>query len=76
MYIIICTELPNILNKLYLSLAVKAINDNVGLKGLVPMLLVFRAYLKLLDMSSLSLGIYTRATAVHKAIKELNNIQA
>ena len=75
-YRIIRIELSNAFAKLSLSLAVKAINDTVDLKGLVPTLLVFGAYPKLSDMSLLSPGIYVRATVIRKAMKKLNNIQA
>ena len=75
-YKIIRIELLNAFAELCLSLAVKAINDTVDLKGLVPTLLVFEAYLKLSDTSLLSSGIYARATVVRKVMKKLNNIRA
>ena len=75
-YKIIRIELPNVSAELCLSLAVKAINDTVGSKGLVSTLLVFGAYPKLSDTSPPSPGIYARTTVVRKAMKELNNIRA
>jgi len=75
-YRIIRTELSNAFAELSLSLVVKAINDTVGPKGLVPTLLVFGAYLKLSDTSPLSPGIYARASVVRKTIKKLNSIRA
>jgi len=43
-YQIIITEIPEINKEIGLQIALKAINDLAGPKGLVPTLLVFRAY--------------------------------
>jgi hypothetical protein len=43
-YQIIITEIPEISKEMALQIAFKAINDTAGLKGLVPILLVFKAY--------------------------------
>ena len=43
-YAIIITEISEISKEMALQMAFKAINDTAGLKGLVPTLLVFRAY--------------------------------
>jgi len=44
-YKIISLELEGASEELILQMAVKAINNSVGPDGLVPMLLVFNAYL-------------------------------
>ena len=62
--------------KLCLSIAVKAVNNTAGLNSLVLTLLVFNIYLRISEISLLSLGIIARAIAIHKAIKELSNIRA
>jgi hypothetical protein len=43
-YQIIITEIPNINKEMGLQIAFKAINNSASPKGLVPTLLVFRAY--------------------------------
>jgi len=43
-YQIIITEIPKISKEMALQMAFKAINDTASLEGLVPILLVFRAY--------------------------------
>ena len=44
-YKIIFLELEDINKEFTLQMAVKAINDSTGLDGLIPILLVFSAYL-------------------------------
>ena len=44
-YKIISLKLKSVSKELTLQMAVKAVNDFVGLDGLVPILLVFSAYL-------------------------------
>jgi hypothetical protein len=50
---------------------VKAVNDSAGLDGIVPTLLVFRAYPCITRDSLSSLFIIKRAEAIYKAIKEV-----
>jgi hypothetical protein len=38
------TEIPEISKEIALQIAFKAINDTAGLEGLIPTLLVFKAY--------------------------------
>jgi hypothetical protein len=47
-------------------MAVKAVNNTASPNGLVPTLLVFGAYLRITE----------RAIAIHKAITEINKLQA
>jgi len=48
-YYIIITELPDIGKDIALQMAFKAINDLVGPNGLIPTLLVFRAYPRMVE---------------------------
>ena len=48
-YCIITTELPDISKDMALQIAFKAINDSVGPNGLIPTLLVFGAYLYMVE---------------------------
>ena len=43
-YYIITFEIPGINKDIVLQMAFKVINDSVGLDGLIPTLLVFKAY--------------------------------
>jgi len=52
-------------------MAFKAINDLAGPKGLVPILLVFRAYPQMVESDTLSLTVIQRAAAIKKAIVEI-----
>ena len=56
-------------------MAVKAVNNTASLDGLVPTLLVFRAYPHL-SPDSLSPTITEWAKAIRKAIVEVANLQA
>src|SRR6266567_8802243 len=48
-YHIIIAELLDISKDMALQMAFKAINDSVGPDGLIPTLLVFRAYLRMVE---------------------------
>jgi hypothetical protein len=55
--------------KISLQIAIKTINDLVGPDGIIPILLVFRAYPRITNNSALS-PITTKKT---KAIRKTNN---
>jgi len=57
-------------------MAFKAINDLASPKGLVPILLVFRAYPQMVKSDILSPTVIQRATAIKKAIVEIQKLQA
>ena len=59
-----------------LQMAVKAVNDTVGPNGLIPPLLVFKAYPRLTSTDSPSLIVTQRATAITKATLKLNRLRA
>ena len=48
-YYIIITELPDISKDIALQMAFKAINDSIGPNSLIPTLLVFGAYLYIIE---------------------------
>jgi len=52
-------------------MAFKAINDSAGPRGLVPILLVFRAYPQMVKSDALSPTVIQRAAAIKKAIAEI-----
>ncbi|XMA09892.1 hypothetical protein WAI453_002683 [Rhynchosporium graminicola] len=59
-----------------LQMAIKAINNTAGPKGLVPTLLVFGTYPRLSDKDAPSPTITQRALAISKATKELRQLVA
>jgi hypothetical protein len=59
-----------------LQIAVKAVNDSAGPDGIVPTLLVFRAYPRITRDSLPSPFITKQAEAIHKAIKKVRRLYA
>ena len=57
-------------------MAFKAINNTAGLEGLVPILLVFRAYPQIVKSDALSPLVTQRAAAIKKAIIEIQKLRA
>jgi hypothetical protein len=57
-------------------MAFKAINDSVGLDGLIPTLLVFGAYLCMVESNAPNPIVIKRAAALKKAIKEVKKFRA
>jgi hypothetical protein len=55
-------------------MAFKAINDIASLGGLVPTLLVFRAYLWIVKLDTLSPSVIQRAMAIKKVIVEIQKL--
>ena len=53
-------------------MAVKAINNSARLDGIIPTLLVFRAYPQITKMDALSPSIIKRAKAIYIATKEIH----
>jgi hypothetical protein len=70
-YQIIITEIPEISKEMALQMAFKAINDTASLKGLVPILLVFGAYPRMVELDMLLPSVIQRATAIKKAMVEI-----
>jgi hypothetical protein len=59
-----------------LQMAFKAINDSAGPDGLVPTLLVFRAYPRMVESDAPSPTVAQRATAIKKAMAEIQKLRA
>jgi hypothetical protein len=57
-------------------MAFKAINDTAGPDGIVPTLLVFGAYPRLVESDSPSLTVSHRATVLKKAMEEVRKFRA
>jgi hypothetical protein len=71
-YQIISEELPDLSKEAALQMAFKAVNDTVGLDGIVPTLLVFGAYPRLVESDApSSLTVSHRATVLKKTIEEV-----
>src|SRR5436305_2587248 len=54
-----------------LQIAVKAVNDTAGPDGIIPTLLVFGAYPRMVEMDPPAATITQRAAAIKLAIKEV-----
>ena len=52
-------------------MAVKAVNDTAGLDGLIPTLLVYRAYPRISNLDPPTLSITERAAAIQKAMAKI-----
>ena len=57
-----------------LQMAVKAINDTAGYNGIIPMLLVFGAFLRMIYLDPPVLSIAQQATAIRKAMTEVTKL--
>jgi hypothetical protein len=75
-YFIIREELPGLSNTMILQMSVKAVNDTAGPDGLVPTLLVFGAYPRLIDSDPPALSVTKRAAALKKATTEVRRLLA
>jgi hypothetical protein len=75
-YYIIIAELPDINKDMALQIAFKAINDSIGPNSLIPTLLVFRAYLYIVESNAPNPTVIKRAVALKKAIKEVKKLRA
>ena len=77
-YLIIMGELHGIggMNKeIRLQMAVKAVNDTAGPDGLVPTLLVFDVYPRMLSVDPPAPTILQRAAAINKAMDKVRKIR-
>jgi len=57
-------------------MAVKAVNDTASPDGLIPTLLVYRAYLRISNLDPSTPSIIDRAAIVRKAIAEIVKLRA
>ena len=56
-------------------MAFKAINDSAGPNGLIPTLLVFRAYLCIIKSNAPNFTIIKQAVALKKAMEEVKKLR-
>ncbi len=70
-YSIIVAEILDIDPNSALQMTFKALNDSAGLNGLVPILLVFGAYLRMTEMDAPSPTITQRSITIRKAMEEV-----
>jgi len=75
-YQIIVVELPGIDRDAALQMAFKAINDTASPDGLVPTLLVFGAYPRMVESDAPSPSVIQRANAIKKAMVEIQKLRA
>jgi hypothetical protein len=52
-------------------MAIKAVNDTAGPNGLVPILLVYKAYPRISNLDPLAPSITDRAAIIRKVIAEI-----
>ena len=57
-------------------MAFKAINDSAGPDGLIPILLVYGALLRMTEYDLLSPSIVQRSTVLKKAMAEIQRLRA
>jgi len=57
-------------------MAIKAVNNTIGPNGLVPTLLVYRAYLWISNLDPPALSIIDRAAIIQKAMAKIVKLQA
>jgi hypothetical protein len=57
-------------------MAFKAINNSAGLNSLISTLLVFRAYLYIIESDTPNFTVIKRAVALKKAIEEVKKLKA
>jgi hypothetical protein len=75
-YAIITIEISNIDFEIALQMTFKVINDSIEFDELIFTLLVFDAYLRMIDMNVPSSTITQRAIAMKKAMKEVQKFIA
>ena len=75
-YSIISKELPDLPRDMALQMAVKAINDSAGPNGLVPTLLVFGAYPRMVESDPPHPTVDQRGKAVRKAMIDISKMRA
>jgi hypothetical protein len=57
-------------------MAFKVINNSIGPNSLIPTLLVFGAYLYIIESNALNFIVIKRAAALKKAIEEVKKLKA
>jgi hypothetical protein len=75
-YTIITIEIRDIDKDIALQIAFKAINDSASPDGLVPTLLVYSAYPRMLEHEAPTAIVIQRALAIKKAMIEIQKLRA
>jgi len=75
-YHIIIIKLLDINKDIALQMAFKAINDSIGPNGLIPTLLVFGAYLYIVESDAPNPTVIKRVAALKKAMEEVKKLRA
>ncbi len=57
-------------------MAIKAVNDSAGLNRLIPTLLIFSAFLRMIELNPPAPSITVRAIVIKKAMNEIAKIRA
>jgi hypothetical protein len=73
---IIIVELLDINKDMALQMAFKVINNSAGPNSLIPTLLVFRAYLCIIESNASNFIVVKRVAAFKKAIEEVKKLKA
>ena len=74
-YYIIIVEINGINKEITLQMAFKAINNLTRPDGLIPTLLVYRAYSQMSEFDVLSPTVIQRATAIKKTINKIHKLR-
>jgi hypothetical protein len=75
-YSIITTEISDVDSEITLQMTFKVINDSIELDELILTLLIFEAYLRMIEINASSFTITQRAIAMRKAMKEVQKLIA
>jgi hypothetical protein len=75
-YYIIIVKLLDIDKDIALQIAFKVINNFIGPNSLIPTLLVFRAYLCIVESDAPNPIVVKRVAALKKAIEEVKKLKA
>ena len=75
-YRIITTEVSGIDKEFALQMSIKALNNTAGPDGLVPTILVFGAFPRMIEADASSPTLTQRAAAIKKVIIEVKKIRA
>jgi hypothetical protein len=71
MYVIIIAKISDIDSNSTLQMTFKALNDSIKLNELISTLLVFEAYLRMIEMNAFSSTIIQRFIAMRKTMNEV-----
>ena len=75
-YEVISEDLPDATKESVLQMAVKAVNDTAGPDGLIPTLLVFGCYPRMVEQDPPAPSIAKRATTIKRASAEVQKLRA